>query len=353
MLRLLMQNIGDIIYYNKIVAKVFFTVTILISVSLLYLDSYNFYLYDEACKINPDTRTYCINASYSYKNLSERLSSLDDKFPLESTILFLKNTICIDNTELYAGIIYGDIEKKKIAMLAGNLNLDLSENLIILNDIFCSEHNLDKHLNNTISIGDEDYLLQAIGHIEYDNVDILFSQNYLKKKQPDISGLEITFTRRLEKNELAELNEILEEADIIIPSLFDASIIREYASRLLVIFICIFLSVMNIIGFYHYIIIKRKKEFLIYRICGMSFSRISLLIIMEISVLVFISCLIGSILYLLLYNIIREEINLQLELIHFIKTYAIFEIFACISALPILKNICRPDIYTEYIKRDR
>lgn len=356
MLLFAIKNIISIMKEYKAIFIMFFTVFSLVVVSLIYLHSFNINLLESGNVIDDKSRTYIITEHMEQKkaeNLIEEIKTKISANAIEGILCYADEETDVDGISAVLAAAYGEVNKKQIALDRGSLELEESEMQFIMNDIFYQSNAREDFIHDHIEINGEIFILNAVGHIFSENIDVITTMAGLQKINLGVKEVRIVFEQRLSNEELRVLQEIVgEKYKLEIPPKYSSTISRQFINRFLVIFALILMATTNIMGLYRYLVMRRKKELLIYKIYGIRNGRLFTIILLETIILVTLGFLAGVILFTAIARIADHWIAMTVNPALFLQTFFILLACSILGIVPVLRRIWKKSIFSEYVREE-
>lgn len=356
MLKFALKNIVSLVKEYKSIFAIFFSVFSLVAVSLIYLHSFNVSLLEDGKDVGRDYRTYSIFGNMEKEQAESFVKEAERNFlqnKMQSVLLYIDNTVELEGLPINLAAVYGETDQKQIALECGSAEMNKDKKEIILNDIFYMSNQRTDMVNDQLKVNEEEFILKGIGHIGAENVDALITMEGLQALDLSVYGIVITFENRLTKEESEQLQEIFGlQYEVNLPPLYNAALSRQFLNRFLLIFVLILMATVNIMGLYRYIVLRRKKEFLIYKIYGISSYKLLAMILIETIVLITFGFLLGIILFVLVRILSADWLSVSVSPAVFLQTYAIELLCSIAAVLPVLHKIRKKSVFSEYVKED-
>ena len=347
------KNLSDVIREYTGIFIIFFLVSALTIFSFLVLNLYNFQTLKNGQNISTESRTYEITGDFAANtNIEETINNIKDmksNNSVERIILLPESTLNYQDIPMNIGILFdGDISSQ-ISIDCGSNNIHINEANVILSTEFYRNNQLQLNIDDEISIDKAKLKVMGIGFIGEGEFDAITTKTAYEEIKCGIHKVMITFEERLDKKELRMMQDDLGDGqEITSPPLIVNSYLGEFQSRFLLIFCLILIATINSIGLYRYIIIRRKKEFIIYKIYGINKRQLKNMILTELFILFLISFLLGSSLYLLVYVIILQNPIGMIMCFSFLQTLFSQMICFAVAFLSIMRSVCNKSIVGEY-----
>lgn len=259
----------------------------------------------------------------------------------------------MDGTSAVIAAAYGEVNRKQIALDRGSLELEQDGMQCIMDDIFYQSNAREEFIHDKIKIGEETFILNAVGHIGSENIDIIITMAGLQKINLRVKEVHIVFEQRLSDEEVRILEEIAGRKNKLeIPSKYDSTISRQFIYRFIVIFALILMASINIMGLYRYLVMRRKKELLIYKIYGIRNGKLLTMILLETIILVSLGFMSGVILYIAITKIAGHGFDMIVKPAIFMQTYFIETACSILGIVPVMHKIWKKSIFSEYVREE-
>lgn len=351
-----LKNITSLMKEYKAIFVMFFTVFSLVSVSLIYLYSFNLNLLENSNTIDDKSRTYVMMESMEQQKAEALIEEIRTKITenvIQGILCYADEEVDVDGTSAVLAAAYGEINKKQIALDRGSLELEQNEMQLIMDDIFYQMNGREDFIHDTIEIGGEDFTLRAVGHIGSENVDGIITMAGFEKLNLGVREVNILFEQRLSNEELRTLQEIVgEEHSLEIPPKYSATISRQFLNRFLVIFALILMAATNIMGLYRYLVMRRKKEWLVYKIYGIRNGRLFAILLLETIILATLGFMAGLILFAAVAGIADRWFVVTAGPALFLQTYVMILACSVLGIVPVLRRVWKRSIFSEYIREE-
>ena len=356
MLTFALKNINSLMREYKAIFIMFFTVFSLVAVSLIYLHSFNLNLLKNSSAIDDKFRTYIILENMEQKKAVALIEEIKTKISgnmTESILCYADKEADVDGTSAVIAAAYGEVNRKQIALDRGSLESGQSGMQCIMDDIFYQSNAREDFIHDTIKINGEKFILNAVGHIGSENIDVMITMAGLQKINLRVKEVHIVFETRLSNEEVRILQEIVGEKNKLeIPPKYGSTISRQFIYRFIVIFALILMATINIMGLYRYLVMRRKKELLIYKIYGIRNGRLFTMILLETIILVSLGFMSGAILFIAITRIAGHGFVVTVNPAIFLQTYFIEIACSILGIVPILQKICKKSIFSEYVREE-
>lgn len=356
MLLFVLKNIYSLMKEYKAIFIMFFTVFSLAAVSLIYLHSFNLNLLKNSSAIDDKSRTYIIHGKHGAETaaaLIEEIKTKISKNTIEGILCYADEEADMDGTSAVIAAAYGEVNRKQIALDRGSLELEQDGMQCIMDDIFYQSNAREEFIHDKIRIGEETFILNAVGHIGSENIDIIITMAGLQKINLRVKEVHIVFEQRLSDEEVRILEEIAGRKNKLeIPSKYDSTISRQFIYRFIVIFALILMASINIMGLYRYLVMRRKKELLIYKIYGIRNGKLLTMILLETIILVSLGFMSGVILYIAITKIAGHGFDMIVKPAIFMQTYFIETACSILGIVPVMHKIWKKSIFSEYVREE-
>lgn len=356
MLKFAVKNILSLIKEYKAIFMMFFSVFSLVAASLIYLHSFNRNLIEEGNRVTSDSRTYTVSGYIEADFAEEIMEEVGNELAennVVSTVLYAEDTTDLDGVPVRLAIAYGEIDSNQIALDCGSLDMNQNEKEIILNDIFYMENQMEYLIHDKIYLNDETFDLKAIGHIDIQNADALITMKGFHSLDTQITGIDITFENRLKKAELGKLQELFgEQYEVKEPPAYNSTFYRQFLSRFVLSFALILMATFNIMGLYRYIVYRRKREFLIYKIYGINSQKLWKMLLIETFILITGGFLLGVLLIFIISSLKFEWLEITIDFSVLLQTYGIELLCSVVAIVPVLYKLTKKEVFSEYVRED-
>lgn len=357
MLSFAIKNIQSLIKEYKAIFILFFSVCSLVAASLVYLHAFNVNLLAEGNRVSKENRTYKISGYMEIEAIEDIVEKIQmglAENEMQSILLHTDDGVDLEGIPARIAIVYGDLDTSQIALECGSAELEKDKKEILLNDIFFMENQFQKLIHDKLQVNGEDFTLKAIGHIGTPNIDAIITMTGMEAVEVEITGVDIVFENRLNKAQLQQVKDILgEQYGIKEPPAYKTTFSRQFFNRFLLIFALILMATINIMGLYRYIVLRRNREFFIYKIYGISSQKLSVMLILETLIFITIGFGFGVILFLVIRYFGTKWMHVSVDISIFLQTYLLELLCAVIAIVPVLYRIRKNAVVSEYAKEDR
>lgn len=177
-----------------------------------------------------------------------------------------------------------------------------------------------KYATRQFSDGMETMLGGVVGRLHYED---------FKKEVENINEIKIVLKKRLTDEQESDLYDKMQKHGIVAnldrqPE--ETSGEKNYRIEMIIDSILLLASVACVMKIYDYILNTRKDEFVIYRICGSRKNYVSKVFAVEIIITTMIGLLIGSIVFMVAWNIVSVNSKAYFDLETWLKAAAIVQI---------------------------
>lgn len=356
MLLFALKNVISLMKEYKAIFIMFFTVFPLVAVSLIYLHSFNLNLLKNGNAIDNKSRTYIVMGHMEQKKaeaLIEEIKAEISTNVVEGILCYADEEADVDGMSAVLAAAYGGVDTKQIALDRGSLKLEQDGMGLIMDDIFYQSNAREDFIHDKIEINGEKFRLNAVGHIDFENIDVIITMEGLQKINLGVKEVRIVFEQRLSDEELRTLQEIAgEKYKLEVPPKYSSTISRQFINRFLVIFALILMAAANIMGLYRYLVMRRKKELLIYKIYGIRNGRLVIIILLETIILATLGFMAGIILFTAITRIADHWFAVAASPALFLQTYFILLACSILGMVPILHRIWKKSIFSEYVREE-
>lgn len=350
------RNIRALIREYKAIFMMFFTVFSLVTASLIYLHGFNLHLLGNGNVIDDKSRTYVITQTMDQKQAEVLIEEIQTKIAaneIEGILCYADEEVDVDGQPALAAAAYGGVNKKQIALDRGSLELEQSQLQFIMNDIFYQTHVRGDFIHDLVDINGEQFMLNAVGHIDSENIDVIITMAGLQKLCLGVREVHIVFEQRLSNGQLQMLQEIVGEKEKLeLPPKYGSAISRQFINRFFVIFALVLMATANIMGFYRYLVMRRKKELLIYKIYGIRNQRLVTILLLETLILVTLGFTAGVILFLAIKTIADQWLPVTAGPFLFLQTYVMIMVCSVSGIVPVFCKIWKKSIISEYSREE-
>lgn len=350
MLNYAIKNLHSIIKEYKGIFSIFFVVSALTTFSFLYLNLYNMTLLNSGQALNTNMRTYSINGNYEIGQVEAYIAEISEKITDNSleTVVLIAQENNMDEPRC-ATAYMGDISKK-IALDCGSTDIE-SGNSIIVNDMFYSMNGMSQGIGETIRVGELSGELTGIGYISNNETDAFLSYNLYKNMGYTTREIQITFQDRLSQKDYETFLSVVDIFERIEkPPVIDVTVFSQYESRIMLVILLSLIATCNVMGIYRYVIMRRRKEFLVYKICGMKGKRLKKVICTESMILMTISFVLGSVIFYIFQNIVMQDTAVSVMLFALGQTFFLQILFTLLAITPILREVNKKSVMLEHIQ---
>ena len=276
MFYLALKNVIGLTKKYKGMYGVCYIVLILVTLTLFYLYFFNEQLAKEETKNKEENRTYVVSRILDNETIYQQYEMLYKKFDsedIEAVWLYSYNPIEYNE----ASITLSGTDTKElghnIAFSRGEVRKSLEQGTVLLDNFFESKVMQFYKIGSCMKLQEVDFQITAIGKIfvRYET-DAVINIADFRNLDLQVDEVEIIFSKELTKKEEDILCDIFKYHRVEFPK-YDIPIqytSSSFWSRLFLIYGVAILSILNIMAIYKFILVKREKEFLIHRICGIS-----------------------------------------------------------------------------------
>lgn len=351
-----LKNIRSLMKEYKAIFILFFTVFSLVSVSLMYLHSFNSDLLINGNATDYTSRTYILTEHMEPKKAETIIEEIETNISttgIEGILCYADEQADVDGIPAALAAAYGGVNKKQIALDRGTLELEQSKMQLIMDDIFYQMNAREDFIHDPVAINGETFTLRAVGHIDAAHLDGIITMAGLQKLNLGVREVHIVFEQRLTHEELRILQEIGKDADQWkIPPKYSSTSSRQFLNRFIVIFVLILMATTNILGLYRYLLMRRKKELLIYKIYGIKNGRLFSILFLETVILVTLGFMAGAILFAVITRIVNRWVTVMAGPALFLQTYLMILVCSLFGIVPILHRIRKKSIVSEYMREE-
>lgn len=349
------KNIKSLIKEYKAIFTLFFTVFSLVAVSLLYLHSFNRNLLKNSSAIDHKSRTYRIMQNMEPKKAEALIKEIKANISAntEGVLCCADKEADVDGIPAVLAAAYAEVNKKQIALDRGSLEFDQSKMQLIMDDIFYLTNAREEFIHDKMEIDEEAFTLSAVGHIGSEHVDGIIPMTGLQRLNLDVGEVRIVFERRLSHKELRILQGIVGEEHLLrIPPKYSSAASRQFAVRFFTIFTLVFMAATNVMGIYRYLVMRRKKEFLIYKIYGIRNGTLITVLLLETMILVTLAFFAGVLLFTAMTKVTGPWLAVAASPALFLQTYVMIFVCSILGIVPILRRIWKKSIFSEYVREE-
>lgn len=322
-------------------------------ISLLYL--YGYYssvkhgkeIYDFTTK----KYTIKIDTTVTYEERISFLDSLrkDASFPsLEVLRVLGKAKIKENNTD----IVIGAYQPRNMHLYLFQGKYFSPENLtnadrvaivdkgIYYTDIYKQDPSV---IGRKVSIGGDEFRIIGVdGMLEKNMVEVPYS-TFMSKKY-NIDSLEVVFQKPLNSLQGSKLeglvNKLLDKSVIIKPPDVNSQILITFILQMVLVILIISFAIINLIYLFKYLVEKREREFLIYRICGAKRINIFSMLMIENFLLNLVTYFLSLIIFIPLYFLAFKRLNIDVSL-NLTDCLLVYAIICMISFLAISRTLIK------------
>lgn len=356
------KNLKDIIKQYKLLFTIFFTGVTITAVGLLYLFKYNNLLFvDGSNHLTLENKSYSFSGNLEGETLEILLKRMEREFSDEERIgilLFTDEKVELEEYHALGSICgsYGNADEKLCGLICGELIKKGEEDKALLKDSFFISHNMgEKKTGDNLKVQEENLEIAGVGFwdIFCDDgsiPDLILTYQAFLKVCNQISRVDLILERPLKRAEYKRLDRLLSEGITYKkPPIADFNLGKEYLSRFLTNGILIILAMSSLLGLYQYILMERRREFAIYRILGMTNRQLFQRIAIELNLLFFMNCVLGTIVILGIQKIWENTLFSGMKLYDYIIGYVMILLCGWIASIPLLRKMKKKEVFQQYI----
>ncbi len=336
-----LKNIGDMFREYCAVFVSFFLVLSVTFGCLLVMSAYNHELLERGNAVNTEARTYVLRgdiAAGEERQMVERICESLPEHTLESVLYIAREPVTWNGTDIRIGMS-ASVDERQVALDRGTLSWSGTDRAeMIVNDLYYRSSGAAEGIDDTVQLDGTKVVIRAIGHLRDAALDAIVNPAGYRSLQTDTSEIHMVWERRLSASEQERLTQASGDSYTWeMPDRYHTATASQFLHRLLLVGGMLFLAVTNVMGLYRYLIMRRRKEFLIYRIFGIGRGKMAGMILTELLLLSTAGYLLGAGGAALLLRWFGGSLWTRVDIGLFVRDYLAGTASALVSAIPVLR----------------